>query len=130
VNNNRGVECHNFKMPVNYEWLKFVATDSAIKAKDILDIFDICIQTLQSRISEGNFPKPDYVYENRKGFSTRLPSNPRYWKKETVANEIRRLQKELHESTLAKELRHDDNLTDLGHGKGYALTQDKLRLFK
>lgn len=31
---------------------------------------------------------------------------------------------------LAKELRHDDNLTDLGHGKGYALTQDKLRLFK
>ena len=31
---------------------------------------------------------------------------------------------------LANELRHDDNLTDLGHGQGYALTQDKLRVFK
>jgi hypothetical protein len=98
-----GVENHNFKMPVNYDWLRFVANDSAIKAKDILDIFDICSETLRSRISEGNFPKPDFVNEHRKGFSRgRLPSNPRYWKKETVVNEIRRLQKELHESTQGK----------------------------
>ena len=33
-----GVEHTNFKMPVNYEWLRFVATDSAIKRKDILVI--------------------------------------------------------------------------------------------
>ena len=99
MNNNRGVESHNFKMPVNYEWLKFVATDSAIKAKDILDIFDICGATLHARISEGNFPKPDFVNENKKGcYRGRLPSNPRYWKKETVVNEIKRLQRELYES--------------------------------
>ena len=88
-----GVESHNFKMPVNYEWLRFVATDSAIKAKDILDIFDMCDETLNSRIREGNFPKPDFVNIIKKGYSRgKLPSNQRFWKKETVINEIRRLQ--------------------------------------
>ncbi len=101
--NKHGVESNNFKMPVNYKWLKFVATDSAIKAKDILDIFDICINTLYDRIKAGNFPKPDFTSDDRAGHGRgRLPSNPRYWKKETVVNEIRRLQKELHESTRGK----------------------------
>jgi hypothetical protein len=31
---------------------------------------------------------------------------------------------------MATDLRQEQNLTDLGHGKGYALTQDKLRAFK
>ncbi len=99
MNQKYGIEHHLFKMPVNYEWLRFVATDSAIKAKDILDIFDISGSTLHARISEGNFPKPDFFSDGRKGFSKgRLPSNPRYWKKETVVNEIKRLQRELYDS--------------------------------
>ena len=88
-----GVESHNFKMPINYEWLRFVATDSAIKTKDVLEIFDIGSTTLYERISAGNFPKPDFFYENRKGFNrVRFPKNLSFWKKETVINEIRRLQ--------------------------------------
>lgn len=31
---------------------------------------------------------------------------------------------------LSKHLRKEENLTDLGHGKGYALTQDKLTRFQ
>jgi len=30
----------------------------------------------------------------------------------------------------AKDLHHDDNICDLGHGKGYALTQDQLKPWK
>lgn len=88
-----GVESHNFKMPVNYEWLKFVATDSAIKRKDILVIFDISAAGLDARISGGTFPKPDFFREGEKGYNRPIfQSDPRYWKKETVINEIRRLQ--------------------------------------
>ena len=88
-----GVESHNFKMPINYEWLRFVANDSAIKTKDVLEIFDISSAGLSWRIREGNFPKPDFVNIIKKGYSRgKLPSNQRFWKKETVINEIRRLQ--------------------------------------
>ena len=88
-----GVEHHLFKMPVNYEWLKFVATDSAIKRKDILVIFDISAAGLNARISEGTFPKPDFFREGEKGYNKPIfKSDPSYWKKETVVNEIRRLQ--------------------------------------
>ena len=88
-----GVESHNFKMPINYEWLRFVANDSAIKTQDVLEIFDISSAGLYWRISAGNFPKPDFFYENRKGYNkVRYPKNLSFWKKETIINEIRRLQ--------------------------------------
>lgn len=95
-----GVEHTNFKMPVNYQWLKFVATNSAIKAKDILDIFDISIVTLHERIKAGNFPRPDFIREEGiKGYNrTVLQNKARCWKKETVVNEIKRLQRELYDS--------------------------------
>ena len=103
MNQKYGIEHHLFKMPVNYEWLRFVATDSAIKAKDILDIFDISIVTLHDRIKAGNFPRPDFIREGGKGYNKPIfQSDPSYWKKETVVNEIRRLQKKLHESTQGK----------------------------
>ena len=98
-----GVEHHLFKMPVNYEWLRFVATDSAIKRKDILVIFDISAAGLDERIKAGNFPRPDFIREGGKGYNKPIfQSDPSYWKKETVVNEIRRLQKKLHESTQGK----------------------------
>ena len=94
-----GVEHTNFKMPVNYEWLRFVATDSAIKAKDILDIFEISGAALDERIKAGNFPRPDFIREGGKGYNKPIfQSDPSYWKKETVVNEIKRLQRELYDS--------------------------------
>ena len=100
MNQKYGIEHHLFKMPVNYEWLRFVATDSAIKAKDILDIFEISGAGLDERIKAGNFPRPDFIREEGiKGYNrTVLQNKARCWKKETVVNEIKRLQRALYDS--------------------------------
>lgn len=88
-----GAENDCFKMPKNYEFLKFVANDSLLRKADVLEIFDISDTTLYERIKAGNFPKPDSFNEKRKGFGLGvLHKSPSFWKKETVVNEIRRLQ--------------------------------------
>jgi predicted DNA-binding transcriptional regulator AlpA len=94
VSQKSGVENHSFKMPKHCEWLKFAANNAAINTKEVLEIFDITDTTLHSRINAGNFPIPDYINECKKGYSRgNYKNKSRCWKKETVVNEILRLQR-------------------------------------
>jgi hypothetical protein len=47
-------------VPPMPDWLRLVADDSSVGAKDFAAILGVCVHTLNDRIADGLVPPPDY----------------------------------------------------------------------
>jgi len=66
-------------------WLKEVAPNSCMNAKDLADIFKIKISTMYLKIEKGEFPPPDTKHIVGKTFSTGSSySNKSQWRISTI----------------------------------------------
>lgn len=66
-------------------WLKEVAQNSCMNAKDLADIFKVSISTLYLKVSRGEFPKPDITHiVGRSFYEGKTFSNKQQWRIATI----------------------------------------------
>ena len=66
-------------------WLKEVAQNSCMNAKDLANIFNVKISTLYHKVSNGEFPQPDVKHIVGRSFGeTQTFSNKNQWRISTI----------------------------------------------
>lgn len=66
-------------------WLKEVAQNSCMNAKDLADIFKLKVGTLYHKVSNGEFPQPDLKHIVGRGFNKgKTFSNKNQWRISTI----------------------------------------------
>jgi hypothetical protein len=66
-------------------WLKEVAPNSCMNAKDLADIFKVNISTMYLKIEKGEFPPPDIKHIVGRSFGeTQTFSNKNQWRLSTI----------------------------------------------
>ena len=77
------LEGSNFRPPLSLndipDWVKYLAPDSMLTAKDVSQLFDISTKLLSTRMARGQFPLPDKTIP-RPGSRTSL----NLWKVSTI----------------------------------------------
>ena len=66
-------------------WLKEVAQNSCMNAKDLADIFKVKESTMFAKIAKGEFPQPDVKHMVGRSFGeTQTFSNKNQWRISTI----------------------------------------------
>lgn len=66
-------------------WLKEVAQNSCMNAKDLADIFKLKLTTLYHKVNTGEFPQPDVKHMVGRSFGkTQTFSNKNQWRISTI----------------------------------------------
>ena len=67
-------------------WLKEVAPDSTLNAKELMRMFNVCQATIYNKVKEGTFPPPDFSYLTYKEFdaSRKTRRHRNQWKVSTI----------------------------------------------
>ena len=68
------------------EWMKYVAKDALLSAKEIAPIFGVKKQVIFTAVHRGKFPQPDYRQEFHPGHRFGLVK----WMPETIIKEWKR----------------------------------------